>query len=199
MLYTGMGQEMLWVLIPFVQTKSQSMKLSVTPESKSALTECTLLVSVVLTSIGRMINIPRVSRVLTESRLGNLFFHFGFCGCAVLSEAKGERGGASIGSQISVLTSSTSNTANLLTSSNWGTLFTSCAKQNPSLGLNKPLLPLLHPSGPLNLQSISSFAPRLTSGRPNSGSSPSQNGWPLCTDSNLTEVRSVFSRLRLRP
>jgi len=34
MLNTGMGQEMLWVLIPFVQTKSLSMKLPVAPESK---------------------------------------------------------------------------------------------------------------------------------------------------------------------
>ena len=137
--------------------------------------------------------------MLTESRLGNLFSHFGFYGCAVLSRAKGERGGTSIGSRISVLTSSTSNTANLLTSSDQGTLFTSCAKQNSSLGLNKPLLPLLHPSGPLNLQSIPSFALRLTSGRPNSGGSSLQDGWPLCTDSNLIEVKSMFSGLRLRP
>ena len=33
------------------------MKLPVAPESKSALTECTLLVSVVLISIGRMIDV----------------------------------------------------------------------------------------------------------------------------------------------
>jgi len=77
-LYTGMGREMLRVLIPFVQTKSQSMKLPIAPESKSALTECTSLVSVVLTSIGRMIDIPRASRVLMESHLDNLFSHFDF-------------------------------------------------------------------------------------------------------------------------
>jgi len=34
------------------------MKLPVALESKSTLMECTLLVSVVLTSIGRMIDVP---------------------------------------------------------------------------------------------------------------------------------------------
>jgi len=53
-----------------------------------------------------------------ESRLGNLFSYFGFWGCTVLSGVERERRGVSIGSWISVLTSSTSNTANLLTSSN---------------------------------------------------------------------------------
>jgi len=93
------------------------MKLPVAPESKSALTECTSLVSMVLTSIGRMIDVPRASRVLTESRLGNLFSYFGFWGCIVLSRAEEKREGVSIGSLISVLTSSTSNTANLLSAS----------------------------------------------------------------------------------
>ena len=130
------------------------MKLPIAPELKSALMEYTLLVSVVLTSIGRMIDVLQASRVLTESCLGNLFSHFGFWGCAVLSGVEGERGGASIGSRISILTSSTSNTVNLLTSSDRGALFAGHAKQNPSLGLSKPLLPLLHSSGPLNLQSI---------------------------------------------
>jgi len=74
------------------------MKLPVAPESKSALTKCTSLVSVVLTSIGRMIDVLRASRVLTESRLGNLFSYFGFQGCVVLSGSEGERRGVSIGS-----------------------------------------------------------------------------------------------------
>ena len=121
------------------------MKLPVAPESKSALTECTSLVSVVLTSIGRTIDVPQASRVLTESCLGNLFSHFGLQGCTVLSRAEGKRGGVSIGSRISVLTFSTSNTVNLLTSSDRGALFAGHAKQNPPPGLNKPLLPLLHP------------------------------------------------------
>ena len=197
-MYTSMGREMLRVLMSFVQTKSQSMKLPVAPESKSILMEYTLLVSVVLTSIGRMIDVLWASRVLTESRLGNLFSHFGFQGCVVLSGLEGERRSVSIGSQTSVLTSSTSNTANLLTSSDWGALFAGCAKQNPPLGLNKPLLPLLHPLEPSNLQSIPPFVLQLTFGRPNSRGSPSQDGWPLRTDSNLMEAKSVFSGLRLR-
>ena len=158
-----------------------------------------MLVSVVLTSIGRIIDVPRALRMLIESRLGSLFSHFGFQGCAVLFGAKGEREGTFIGSWISVLTSSTSNTVDLLTSSDWGVLFTSCAKQNPPLGLNKPPLPLLHPSGPLNLQSIPPSALWLTSRCPNGGGSPSQDGWPLRTNSNLAEARSAFSELCLRP
>jgi len=146
-----------------------------------------------------MIDIPRTSRVLTESHLGNLFSHFGFQGYVVLSGVEKEREGASIGSLISVLTSSTSNTANLLTSSDQGALFASRAKQNPPLGLNKLLLPLLHPSEPLNLQSVPPFAPQLTSGRPNGGGSPSQDGWSLRSDSNLAEVKGVFSELRQHP
>ena len=156
--------------------KSRSMKLSIALESKSVLTECTSLVSVVLTSIGRIIDVPQALRVLMESRLGNLFSHFGFRDCAVLAGAERRRRGASIGSRISVLTSSTSNIANLLTSSDQDALFTSHAKQNPPLGLNKSLLPLLHPLGPLNLQSIPLFAPWLTSRRPNGGGSPLQDG-----------------------
>jgi len=148
-------------------------KLLIAPESKSVLTECTSLMSVVLTSIGRMINILQASRILTESHLGNLFFHFGFQGYVVLSRVEEKREGASIGSLISVLTSSTSNTANLLTSSDWGAIFAGRAKQNPPPELSKPLLPLLHPSGPLNLQLVPPSAPRLTFGRPNDRSSPS--------------------------
>jgi len=80
---------MFQVLIPFVRTKSLSIKLPVAPESKSALTECTSLVSVVPISIGRMIDVPRALRVLTESRLGSLFSHLGLRGRAVLTGAEG--------------------------------------------------------------------------------------------------------------
>ena len=66
--------------------------------------------------------------MLAESRLGNLLSYFGLRGWAILSRAEGEREGMSIGSQISVLTSSTSNTANLLTNGDWGTLFTGHTK-----------------------------------------------------------------------
>ena len=62
-----------------------------------------------------------------------------------------EREGAFIGSWISVLTSSTSNTANLLTSDDQGALFAGYTKQNPPLGLSKLSLSLLHPSEPLSL------------------------------------------------
>jgi len=72
-----MGREMFQVLIPFIWTKSLSIKLPVALESKSTLTECTSLVSVVLISIERIIDVPQVSRVLAESRLGSLFSYFG--------------------------------------------------------------------------------------------------------------------------
>jgi len=69
------------------------MKLPVALESKSTLTECTSLVSVVLTSIGRIINILRASRVLMESRLGNLFFPFWLPGLRCPVRSGGEEKG----------------------------------------------------------------------------------------------------------
>jgi len=54
-----------------------SMKMPVAPESRSALTECTSLVSVVLILIGRVIDVLWASRVLAESCLGSLFSYFG--------------------------------------------------------------------------------------------------------------------------
>jgi len=54
------------------------MKLPIALESKSALTECTLLVSVVLISIRRIMDVSQALRVLAESCLGNLLSHFGF-------------------------------------------------------------------------------------------------------------------------
>jgi len=76
-------------------------------------------------------------------------------------ESSGERGGASIGSRISVLTSSMSNTVNLLTSSDWGALFAGRTKQNPPLGRSQLLLLLPHLSRLSNLQSIFSVAPQI--------------------------------------
>ena len=168
------------------------MKLPIALKSKSTLTEYTLLVSVVLISIGRIIDIPQASRVLAKSCLGNLLSHFGLWGWATLSGVEEEREGMSIGSQISVLISSMSNTANLLTSGDQGALFAGYAKQNSPPGLSKLFLPLLHPSGPLSLQSIPLSAPQLTFRHPSSGSSPSQDGWPLHTNSIHVEVKSVF-------
>jgi len=89
--------------------------------------------------------------VLAESRLGSLFSHLGLRGRAVPTGAEGEREGASIGSQTSVLTSSMSNTANLLTSSDQGALFAGRVKQNPPPGRSQLPLLLLHLSRPLNL------------------------------------------------
>ena len=175
------------------------MKLPIALESKSTLTEYILLVSVVLISIGRIIDIPQASRVLAESCLGNLLFYFGLWGWATLSGVEGEREGMFIGSWISVLISFTSNTANLLTSGDQGTLFAGHAKQNPPPGLSKLSLPLLHPSGPLSLQLIPFSAPQLIFGHPSSGDSPSQDGWPLYTNNTCMEIKSTFSRLRLCP
>ena len=58
-----------------------------------------------------MIDVPWVLRVLAESRLGSFFSYFGLQGKAFLSRAEGR--GTSIGSWISVLTSSMFNTANV--------------------------------------------------------------------------------------
>ena len=100
---------------------------------------------------------------------------------------------------MSVLTSSTFNTANLFTNSDQGALFTGRTKQNPSLGRGQLPLLLLHLSRPSNLQSILPVAPWLTSGRLSGRGSPLQGGWPLCTDSTLIEVESAPSGLRLCP
>jgi len=84
------------------------------------------------------------------------------------------------------LTSFTSNTVNLLTSGGR-------AKQNPPLGRSQLLLLLLHLSRPSNLQSILPVAPRLTSGRPDGGDSPLQDGWALRIDNILVEVQGASS------
>ena len=104
----------------------------------------------------------------------------------------------SIGSWISVLISSTFNTVNLFTNSNWGILFAGRTKQNPSLGQSPLPLPL-HPSKPLNLQLILPAAPRLASRHLSGGGNPLRGGWPLHTDSTLIKVGSTSSRLCLRP
>ena len=115
------------------------MKLPVALESKSTLTKCTSLVSVVLISIRRIMDIPRTSRILVESRLGNLLSYFDFQGRVFLSRV--EVRGAFIGSMISILISFTFNTENLFTNSNQGILFAGCTKQNPPL--EQSTLPLL--------------------------------------------------------
>ena len=90
-----------------------------------------------------------MSRVLAESHLGSLFSYFGFQGRAFLSRV--EVMSVSISSLVSVLVSFTFNTANLFTNSDWGTLFTSHAKQNPLLERGKLPPPPLYPLGLLSL------------------------------------------------
>jgi len=123
----------------------------------------------------------------------------GLRGRAVPTGAEGERGGASIGSQTSVLTSSTSNTANLLTSSDRGALFAGHVKQNPPPGRSQLPLLLLHLSRPLNLRSILPVAPRLTSGHLDGGDSPLRDDWALRIDNILAEVQDASSRWCPRP
>jgi len=150
-------------------------------------------VSVVPISIGRTIDVPQASRMLAECRLGSFFSHLGLWGRAVLAGAEGERGGASIGSRISVLTSFTSNIANLLTSSNQSALFTSRAKQNPPLGRSQLPLLLLHLSRPSNLRSILPVALWLTFGRLDGEDSPLRDGWALCIDNIPQRCRARLS------
>ena len=87
-----------------------------------------------------MIDVLQALRVLVESCLGSLLSHFGFQGRDFLSRVEEE--GMSIGSQTSVLTSSTFNTVNLFTNSDWGALFAGCTKQNLPLGQSKLSPPL---------------------------------------------------------
>ena len=133
--------------------------------------------------------------MLVKSYLGSLLSYFGFQDRSFLSRV--ERGGISIGLQISVLTSSMFNTVNLFTNGDQGTLFTSCTRQNSSLEQSKFPFPLLYPSGPSSLQLVLPFVLQLTFRRLSGRGSPSQDSWPLCTDSILVEVKSVFSGLRL--
>ena len=74
-----------------------------------------------------------------------------------------------IGLQLSVLTSSMFNIANLFTDSNQGTLFADRTKQNPPQGWSIFPLSLLHLSEPSSLQLIPLFAPQLTFGHSNDG------------------------------
>ena len=84
------------MLISLEQTKSQSMKLPVALQSRSALTEWSLLVLVMLTSTGRTKDILCVSRALAESCLGSCFSYFGFWRGVLMMGAE-EGGDASSG------------------------------------------------------------------------------------------------------
>ena len=115
-LKTGMLCERVQVFIPFEQTKSLSMKLPVAPQSRRALTEWSLLVSVVPISTGRSREVPHTSRALIEKSLGSLFSHLGLRSRA---ETRGIEGSASTSLLSIVLGSSIVNTVNLFTG-NWG-------------------------------------------------------------------------------
>ena len=115
------------MFIPFKQTKSLSMKLPVALLSKRALTEWSLLVSIVPISTGRSKEVPCTSKALIERSLGSLFSHLCLWSGA---ETRGIRGGASTSSLSIVLGSSIVNTVNLFTS-DWSALITSRTMQNP--------------------------------------------------------------------
>ena len=76
-LKTGMLRERVRVFIPFEQTKSLLIKLLVTLLSKRALTEWSLLVSVVPISTGRSKEVSHASKALIEKSLGSLLSHLG--------------------------------------------------------------------------------------------------------------------------
>ena len=115
------------MFIPFEQTKSLSMKLPVASLSKRALTEWSLLVSVVPISTGRNKEVSCASKALIERSLGSLLSHLGLRSGAGI---RGVRGGVSTSSLSIVLGSSIVNTVNLFTGDQ-GTLITDCSMQNP--------------------------------------------------------------------
>ena len=143
------------MFILFERTKSLSMRLPVAPQSRSASTECSLLVSVVPISTGRSREVPRASRVLIERSLGSLFSYLGLWSGA---EMRGIGGGASTSSLSIVLGSSIVNTVNLFTS-DWGALIAGRATQNPLPLEDKTLPSRLHLSTPTDLQSTLPTAP----------------------------------------
>ena len=157
MLKTGMLRERVRVFIPFEQTKSLSMKLPVALESRRALTEWSLLVSVVPISTSRRREVSRASKVLIAKSLGSLFSYLGLWSRAGTG---GLGDGASISSLSIVLGSSIFNTVNLFTGDQ-GALISGRATQNPLLPLGDKTLQL-EPrlSMPANLRTAPPAAPR---------------------------------------
>jgi len=132
------------------------MKLPVALQSRRALTEWSLLVSIVLIFTGRSKKVPHISKTLIERSLGSLFSHLGLWSRA---GTKGVGGSASTSSLSIVLVSSIVNTVNLFTG-DWGTLIASYAMQNsPLLGGKTPLVEL-YLLMPTNLQSTPPTVPR---------------------------------------
>ena len=100
------------MFIPFEQTKYLLIRLLVAPQSRRALTKCSLLVSVVPISTGRSREVPCVSKALIERSLGSLFSYLGLQSRA---EMRGIGGSVSTSSLSIVLGSSIVNTVNLFT------------------------------------------------------------------------------------
>ena len=145
------------MFISFKQTKSLSMKLSVALQSRKALMEWSLLVSVVPISTGRRREVPHASKALIERSLGSLFSYLGLRSGAGTGRLGG---GASVSSLSIVLGSSIVNTVNLFTGDQ-GTLIAGRATQNPFLppgGKTLQLEPCL--SMPANPRTAPPTAPR---------------------------------------
>ena len=136
------------MFIPFEQTKSLLMKLLVTLLSKRALTEWSLLVSIVPISTGRSKEVLHASKALIERSLGSLLSYLGLWSGV---RTKRMRGGVFTSSLSIVLGSSIVNTVNLFTG-DWSTLITSHTMQNPLPSPGGKTLQLeLHLSMPTNL------------------------------------------------
>ena len=148
-LKTRMLRERVQVFILFEWMKSLSMKLPVAPQSRRALMEWSLLVSMVPISTGRSRKVPRTSKALIEKSLGSLFSYLDLRSRAA---TRGLGGDVSTSSLSIVLGSSIVNTVNLFTGDQ-GALIAGRAMQNPpSLGNQTPLIEL-HLSMPINFQS----------------------------------------------
>ena len=145
------------MFIPFEQTKSLLMKLLVTLLSKRALTEWSLLVSIVPISTGRSKEVLHASKALIERSLGSLLSYLGLWSGV---RTKRMRGGVFTSSLSIVLGSSIVNTVNLFTGDR-GIHVAGCATQNPLPFLgDKTLQSEPYPSLPTNLQSAPPAVPR---------------------------------------
>ena len=134
--------------------KFWSIKLSVAPLSKRALTEWSSLVFIVLISTDRSKEVPRPSKALIKRSLGSLLSYLGLQSGA---GTRGMRGGASASSLSIVLGSSIVNTVNLFTGDQ-GILIAGCTTQNPLPPPGDKTFQLeLHLSMPTNLQSAPSI------------------------------------------
>ena len=153
---TRMLYERVRVFISHEQTKFLLMRLPVAPQSKRALTEWSLLMSVVPISTSRSKKVLRASNVLIKRSLGSLFSYLGLQSRA---RTRGMKGSTSISSLSIILGSSIVNTVNLFTG-DWSALIASHPMQNPLLLKSKFLLLGLHLSMLTDPPSAPPVAPR---------------------------------------